>query len=426
MTNTATKIQILRDALTDICDPIAAMQRDLPEGYSLNGAMAVAMCDKPQHYQDIAAKALRLTEGAQDTPAAAPAQSVGDDAEIERCNRVIGRGDNVDHKQALDDLIAAQERIAARPSAAPSVSNDHDALRDQWLAVDREIGGKSMHALAFDDGVSVAAHSAAQVAVPECRACDANQAKIDALMLEYCPDEITPDQLAKWEASQRRATPEPAEPERCCNHDSDCAVHNAPALPVGPCDCSQAEPVSQPISDEAHNAAMSAFVKECAAEPVSHGEAANAVRDAAQELMDVLDEYHEQLVPINRKAVTCNALRNALAAKPTAVTAPDDIKTLFMDWWLSDMSNADFFNRAAPILGVTTADMDRPVPNGYGPAVTAPDMGARDAGIELAAKWHDERASCFTPESTSDRQHRYYARSIRALRSHPAQKGPAQ
>jgi hypothetical protein len=26
--------------------------------------------------------------------------------------------------------------------------------------------------------------------------------------------------------------------ERCCEHDSDCAVHNAPALPVGPCDCS--------------------------------------------------------------------------------------------------------------------------------------------------------------------------------------------
>lgn len=23
----------------------------------------------------------------------------------------------------------------------------------------------------------------------------------------------------------------------CCEHASDCAVHNAPALPVGPCDC---------------------------------------------------------------------------------------------------------------------------------------------------------------------------------------------
>ena len=25
----------------------------------------------------------------------------------------------------------------------------------------------------------------------------------------------------------------------CCNHDSDCAVHNGDALPVGPCNCSQ-------------------------------------------------------------------------------------------------------------------------------------------------------------------------------------------
>ena len=26
-----------------------------------------------------------------------------------------------------------------------------------------------------------------------------------------------------------------------CKHDSDCAIHNAPALPVGPCDCSLSE-----------------------------------------------------------------------------------------------------------------------------------------------------------------------------------------
>ena len=31
---------------------------------------------------------------------------------------------------------------------------------------------------------------------------------------------------------------EPAQ-ERCCYHDSDCAVHNMPAYPAGPCDCTQ-------------------------------------------------------------------------------------------------------------------------------------------------------------------------------------------
>lgn len=37
--------------------------------------------------------------------------------------------------------------------------------------------------------------------------------------------------------------------ERCCYHDSDCAVHNMPAYPAGPCDCglaSLAQPAQEP------------------------------------------------------------------------------------------------------------------------------------------------------------------------------------
>lgn len=34
------------------------------------------------------------------------------------------------------------------------------------------------------------------------------QAKIDLLMLEYCPDEMTPEQMAEWERNQVRASPE--------------------------------------------------------------------------------------------------------------------------------------------------------------------------------------------------------------------------
>jgi len=34
--------------------------------------------------------------------------------------------------------------------------------------------------------------------------------------------------------------------------------------------------------------------------------------DAAQDLIDVLDAYHDQLVPINRKSATCNNLRAVL------------------------------------------------------------------------------------------------------------------
>ena len=40
--------------------------------------------------------------------------------------------------------------------------------------------------------------------------CALLQARIDSLMLEYCPDEMTPEQRANWEANQRAATPEQA------------------------------------------------------------------------------------------------------------------------------------------------------------------------------------------------------------------------
>jgi hypothetical protein len=43
------------------------------------------------------------------------------------------------------------------------------------------------------------------------------------------------------------------EQKRCCYHDSDCAMHNMPAYPAGPCDCSLAAqpplPVQEPIAD---------------------------------------------------------------------------------------------------------------------------------------------------------------------------------
>ena len=35
--------------------------------------------------------------------------------------------------------------------------------------------------------------------------CDAKQAQIDSLMLEYCPEEMTLEQLREWRASQEAA-----------------------------------------------------------------------------------------------------------------------------------------------------------------------------------------------------------------------------
>jgi hypothetical protein len=39
---------------------------------------------------------------------------------------------------------------------------------------------------------------------------------------------------------------------RCCNHDSDCAVHNMPAYPAGPCDCSMKTESVVPSEGQLH------------------------------------------------------------------------------------------------------------------------------------------------------------------------------
>jgi hypothetical protein len=40
------------------------------------------------------------------------------------------------------------------------------------------------------------------------RRASAAEARVDALMLEYCPDEMTPEQVENWKRHQRAATPE--------------------------------------------------------------------------------------------------------------------------------------------------------------------------------------------------------------------------
>jgi len=40
------------------------------------------------------------------------------------------------------------------------------------------------------------------------RRVEEQQAKIDALMLEWCPDEMTPEQMENWGKRQRRCSPE--------------------------------------------------------------------------------------------------------------------------------------------------------------------------------------------------------------------------
>ena len=52
------KLARYEQALRDIINPIGAMRRDLPAGYSLDGHAAVLAADNPETYKDIARKAL--------------------------------------------------------------------------------------------------------------------------------------------------------------------------------------------------------------------------------------------------------------------------------------------------------------------------------------------------------------------------------
>jgi len=58
MMEAATESERLLTALGDIINPIGAMRRDLEDGYELNGAMAVAIANDPEHYKRIARDAL--------------------------------------------------------------------------------------------------------------------------------------------------------------------------------------------------------------------------------------------------------------------------------------------------------------------------------------------------------------------------------
>ena len=66
----ADEIERLRGALADIINPIGAMQRDLEDGYQLDGAMAVALANDPEHYKRIARAALTPNAGNERTPLA--------------------------------------------------------------------------------------------------------------------------------------------------------------------------------------------------------------------------------------------------------------------------------------------------------------------------------------------------------------------
>ena len=57
-----TKSEILKQALTDIVDPVGAMKRDLKDGYTLDGRYACQLSQDPHHLKQIAKDALDQIE----------------------------------------------------------------------------------------------------------------------------------------------------------------------------------------------------------------------------------------------------------------------------------------------------------------------------------------------------------------------------
>lgn len=72
-------------------------------------------------------------------------------------------------------------------------------------------------------------------------------------------------------------------------HASDCAVHNAPALPAGPCDCGARRPRSTPKSEALANARAAIAKARWATAPyMPHDVAAEALLSAMVRMLDVL------------------------------------------------------------------------------------------------------------------------------------------
>ncbi len=127
------------------------------------------------------------------------------------------------HDAVRDLLIDCRDKLAekerevkdARQGARAVIA----AMRRRWAAlhdlpqvVDDEMRAAEAFVLAWRDRAKKAEADAAALRVDLAE----RQAKIDRIMLEYCPDEMTQEQIAEWERHQRAAP----EPEDCIVTDS--------------------------------------------------------------------------------------------------------------------------------------------------------------------------------------------------------------
>lgn len=89
------------------------------------------------------------------------------------------------------DLLAA---APPAPEAAPGALNDTKRQLRKALGLSQDFDDMTPEAMMLKAVERLAALKSER---------DALQARVDALMLEYCPDEMTPEQLEEWARHQK-------------------------------------------------------------------------------------------------------------------------------------------------------------------------------------------------------------------------------
>ena len=118
----------------------------------------------------------------------------------------------------------------------------------------------------------------------ECNECGAKQAQIDRLMLEYCPDEMTPEQMREWGNNQRPAKQAEQEPFDMDDHPPhrlcECRKCMEYFTPLPDCDAFAA--FGKPIAEQTNTQLMEGFrpVSEMVAEHKQDPKKAAAIEKA--------------------------------------------------------------------------------------------------------------------------------------------------
>ena len=143
-----------------------------------------------------------------------------------------GEEDKATYKQIADNYTSPancprcaelQQDLQTTADALGHIQRQFEAVnqdRDDWIACHAKIFRKLQEANntiaqqakrikeletdSYQYGVRVGSEYADKL----CEQLAAAQAKIDALMLEYCPDEMTHEQLSSWASHQVTATPD--------------------------------------------------------------------------------------------------------------------------------------------------------------------------------------------------------------------------